>query len=315
MTIRISLSGKKGVNFNKGYEAFFEDFAPNGSPEFLGPDASETTQIAHIATPEPGKEAQARAVLLNGEDFFYTFANHTVSGEIDSISLVRLGKAYDKDTGDLVLEDGVIKDATPYITFSNLDIENEAGVAGPVHAIVAGMMGGGPSGTMADPSAITDAVWGEAHNVRGSSGGDKYLGTKFDDVVRGLKGNDVLKGRGGDDKIAGGLGADKMVGGAGADTFIFGSVREARRDVIRDFDVADGDQIKLTGIDADTGVNGSQDFAFIGGERFSGDAGELRFRSGDDKTGVSGDTDGDGSAALGIVLFGEVARGEDSFLL
>jgi Ca2+-binding RTX toxin-like protein len=106
-----------------------------------------------------------------------------------------------------------------------------------------------------------------------------------------------------------------MVGGAGADTFIFGPVREARRDLIRDFDVADGDQIKLTRIDADTGSNGNQAFAFIGEERFSGDAGELRFRSGGEKTVVSGDTDGDGSADLRIVLFGDVALGEDSFLL
>lgn len=315
MTIRIKLSGKKGVDFNKDYNAFFKDFAPNGSPEFLGPNGSETTQIAHIATPEPGKEAQARAVLLDGEDFFYTFSNHTVSGEIDSISLVRLGKAYDKATGDLVLDDGVITAATPLITFSNLDIDNAPGVAGPVHEIVAGMMGGGPSGTMADPSAITRIIRGEAHNVTGSAGDDRYLGTKFGDVVRGGAGDDVLSGRGGDDTLVGGKGADKLTGGAGADTFVFATVNHARGDLIRDFDAAEGDIIKLTGIDADTGRGGNQAFTFIDGARFSGDAGELRVKQGANKAFVTGDVDGDGAADFRIALNGHVDLDADSFLL
>ena len=38
----------------------------------------------HLATPEPSQEAKARAVLLEGSDFLYTFSNHTVSGELDT---------------------------------------------------------------------------------------------------------------------------------------------------------------------------------------------------------------------------------------
>jgi len=315
LTITLSARGKKGVDFNQGLKDFFKDFAPNGSPQFLGPNEDETTQIAHIATPEAGKESQARAVLLDGEDFLYTFANHTVSGEIDTISLVRLGKAYDKATGQLVLEDGVIRDATPYITIDDVDISNPAGVAGPVHEIVAGMMGGGPSGSLADGRPILAVIRGEAHKLIGSARGDVYSGTRFDDDIRGRDGDDVLKGRGGDDKINGGAGADTMTGGAGADTFIFTSARHTRGDLIRDFDVAEGDLIDLRRIDADRGESGNQKFSFIGTETFSGDAGELRFTASESRTVVRADTDGDGAANFRIVLSGNVALTEDSFLL
>ena len=40
-------------------------------------------------------------------------AADTVSGELDTIRLVTLGKAYDADTGELVLKNGVVKTATP----------------------------------------------------------------------------------------------------------------------------------------------------------------------------------------------------------
>ena len=317
MTLKITLSakGNKGVDFNKAYAAFFEDFAPSGSPEFLGRTASETTQIVHLATPEPGQEAKARAVLLEGSDFLYTFSNHTVSGELDTIRLVTLGKAYDADTGELVLKNGVVKTATPHITISNLDLDNPAGVAGPVHEIVAGMMGGGPSGSLADPAPITEVLWGEAHNVTGSSGDDTYAGTKFGDVVRGLRGDDVLNGRGGNDRITGGLGADKLTGGGKADTFIFTSARETKGDLIRDFDPSENDRIKLSSIDADSGKRGNQSFDFIGTDGFSGDAGELRYKVGAAKTTVLGDIDGDGSADFRIALSGQVTLADDSFLL
>lgn len=317
MTIRITLHGtaRNGVDFNKDYETFFEDFVPNGSPEFLGPDDDETTQIAHIATPEEGREAQARAVLLDGRDFLYTFSNHTVSGEIDTISLVTLGRAYDSDTGDLVLDGGIITAARPLITFADLDLSNPAGETGPVHDIVAGMMGGGPSGSLADPGAITDAIFGEAHRVTGSSGADRYAGTKFGDVIRGMEGRDVLSGRGGDDTIAGGRDQDAMAGGGGADTFVFSSLAEVRGDTIRDFDASDGDRIMLRAIDADTGARGNQTFSFVGEDRFSGEAGELRYTANADRTVLMGDVDGDGSADFRLLLAQDAVLTEAGILL
>lgn len=317
MTLRITLTGRngKGIDFNNGYERFFTDFTPSGSPLFLGTTPDDATQVVHLATPGTGGAAQARAVLLEGSDFFYTFANHTVSGALDTIRLVRLGDAYDADTGDLVLEDGIVQDATPFITISGLGLDNPAGETGPVHDIVAGLMGGDPSGSAADPAPITAVLWGEAHNVRGSSGRDTYAGTRFADTVRGAGGRDVLSGRGGDDTLIGGTGADKLTGGAGADTFVYIRAGETAGDLIRDFETAVGDGIDLSAIDANDDRIGNQRFDFIGDERFSGTAGELRFQSGAARTVVIADTDGDGRADVRLVVAGDLSLGADDFLL
>lgn len=315
MTVKITLAGKDGVNFNKEYKAFFDGFAPSGSPLFLGPTGGDTTQIVHLDTPETGKESEARAVLLGGDDFLYTMSNHTVSGEINKVSLVRLGDAYDESTGDLVLNGGVVTTATRFITFSGLDIENDAGVAGPVHNIVGGLMGGGPSGTVADPTALTRALFGEAQSLYGSAGDDKYSGTRYADTIRGQRGDDALSGRAGADKLIGGLGADRLTGGSGADRFIFQSAAETRGDRIRDFDSAENDLIHLSKIDANEIARGNNRFTFIGDERFGGEAGELRYKAGASTTTVYGDTDGDGRADFKIVLSGAHSLDSGDFVL
>jgi Ca2+-binding RTX toxin-like protein len=281
MTINITLTAnsrtKAGVNFTADYAAFFAGFTPSGFPIFNGPNPSRVTQIVHLDTPTRGQEAQTRAVLLDGDDFLYTFSNHTVSGELDKVTLATLGSAYDARTGNLVLTDGVVKTATPQITLSGLDMSNAPGTRGEVHEIVAGLMGGGPSGTSADPAPLTAKIWGEAHNVSGSTGADRYAGSRFADTVRGNAGDDTLGGGAGNDTIqgdnghdrltgdagndrllggagndsldggtgldtlTGGAGADTLVGGAAADRFVFTAASEspaAARDLIRGFDGA-----------------------------------------------------------------------------
>lgn len=227
MTIKITLTADPdtgaGVDFNGGYDAFFRNFAPYGFPLFLGPTETRTTQVVHLDTPEKGKEAESRAVLLGGDDFEYTFANHSVSGTIETVQLVELGDAYNSRTGDLVLDDGIVKDATKFITISGLDISNRAGVKGDVHEIIAGLMGGGPDGTKADAAPLTEAIWSEAHTVAGSAGGDRYVGTRYADTIRGEGGADRLYGADGDDTLNGGSGADRLYGGAGNDTLWGGS--------------------------------------------------------------------------------------------
>lgn len=318
MTLRITLTAnaatKAGVNFNADYAAFFDDLAPYGFPLFNGPSANDTTQIVHLDTPVRGREAQTRAVLLDGDDFQYIFSSHSVSGEIDIVRLVRLGPAYGAATGNLVLRDGVVKTVTPHITIAGFDLQNAAGVKGEVHDVVAGLMGGGPSGTDADPSALTAEIWSQGHDLTGSTGADRYVGSRFADVVRGLAGADVLSGGGGRDTLTGGAGADRLAGGASADTFVFNAVSETVGDVIADFSRSQGDRIRLSTIDAEAG-SGNQAFTFIGRSGFSSEAGELRHQVGASTTAVSGDLDGDGVSDFRIALTGQVALGADSFFL
>ena len=346
MTLTITLTAnpttKAGVNFNAGYAAFFSTFAPYGFPLFEGPTTTRTTQIVHLDTPVAGQEANTRAVLLGGDNFQYTFANHSVSGALDSVSLVRLGPAYNQSTGNLNLVDGTVQTATPYIKIDGLGLENAVGVKGEVHAVVAGLMGGGPSGVLADPAPLTAHVRGEAHNLVGSTGGDTYSGTIYGDAIRGYGGNDTLNGGSGNDLINGGAGndalvggagndviiggagndvirgaagADRMTGGAGADTFVFATLAEPSTDVIADFRRAQGDKIQINGIDADTTVAGNQAFAFIGKAAFTGDAGELRYVVSGGKTVVYGDDDGNRVADFHIDLTGSLTLVATDFIL
>lgn len=100
-----------------------------------------------------------------------------------------------------------------------------------------------------------------------------------DDVLLGADGNDTLFGGQGDDALIGGRGVDSLSGGEGADVFIFLSKTSSPNDAfghfdtIHDFTRSEGDLIDLSHLR----VKGDNDLTFIGGQRFSGDAGEVRF--------------------------------------
>jgi Ca2+-binding RTX toxin-like protein len=337
MTLNITLSAhpttRAGVNFNADFPEFFADFTPYGFPLFNGPTASRVTQVVHLDTPVTGQERNTKAVLLDGDDFLYTFSNHSVSGEIDTIRLVTLGPAYNTATGNLNLVNGTVQTATPHITIAGLDLENAPGVKGEVHEVVAGLMGGGPSGTKADPAPISAHLWAEGHNVIGSTGNDTYTGTRFADTVNGGAGNDtltggsgndrlvgsggkdVLGGGGGNDVIFGGAAADRMTGNTGKDTFDFTAITDSAGDVITDFRRADADLIRLASIDANTSAAGNQAFKFIAKAAFTGAAGEVRFVHANGNTVISADDDGNRVADFTINLTGAINLTASDFIL
>ncbi|HEV7245783.1 MAG TPA: calcium-binding protein [Shinella sp.] len=150
-------------------------------------------------------------------------------------------------------------------------------------------------------------------NAAGTNAGDILFGSGVANLLKGLGGDDQIAGRGGNDVLTGGRGMDLLQGDSGADRFDFNGVFEsavgARRDVILDF--SDGDKIDLRDIDADAGRGGNQAFSFIGGNGFSGDAGELRFEGGV----VSGDVNGDGQADFEIEVQGLGSLFRSDFLL
>ncbi|WP_192558960.1 M10 family metallopeptidase C-terminal domain-containing protein [Pseudomonas allokribbensis] len=115
--------------------------------------------------------------------------------------------------------------------------------------------------------------------------------------------NNVLNGNSGNNLLNGGAGADTLTGGAGADTFVFGGVNEmgtgSNRDVITDFNSAQGDKIDLTKFDANLLTAGFNGFTFIGASDFTG-AGQLRFV---DHV-LSGNVSGNAGADFEIQLVG-----------
>lgn len=345
MTLSIQLTANAstgtGVNFNADLVSHFAGFEPFQTPIFL-PETGATTQILHLDTPTTGSEADTRVVLLEGDDFAYAFSNHTVSGTIETIRIGTLDEAWNPATQDLALQNGLVTDMGDMITVTGLNIVNPVGVAGEVHEIVAGMMGGGLNGSAADPTPIYDLIWAEGHDVTGSSAKDRYQGTNFADSVHGAGGKDVLNGKGGADTVLGGGGADLLFGGAGgdtlvggngadriiggagkdtqtggkgADTFVFSKLGHVKNDRISDFNSGQGDQIELKGIDAREDVSGNQAFTLIGNDRFSGQSGELRVWNNGESTFVGGDTDGDGDRDFRIELSGMHDLTVDDFIL
>lgn len=81
--------------------------------------------------------------------------------------------------------------------------------------------------------------------IQGTRRADTLTGGDGDDTLCGWSGNDLLAGGAGDDLLFGGRGKDTLTGGDGADLFVTG--RGGGRDLVTDFDFAEGDRIGLAG--------------------------------------------------------------------
>ncbi len=174
-----------------------------------------------------------------------------------------------------------------------------------------------------------DLMSGETGNdlLLGGAGSDVALGGAGDDTLNGEAGNDflfgeagsdVLSGEAGNDVLFGGAGGDALIGGAGADTFRFqgaGDSGTAGRDLILDFNAADGDRIDLSAIDADSGTTGDQGFTFV--TTFSNVAGQMTrtFDSAAGTTRFEGDTNGDGVVDFSFDVVGDFSTSNTGFIL
>jgi serralysin len=152
--------------------------------------------------------------------------------------------------------------------------------------------------------------------LTGGTGNDVILGGEGDDYLLGYSGNDRLEGGSGDDYLYGGRNTDRLIGGTGNDRFDFNTVQEIGknltfRDIIVDF-VKGEDRIDLWTIDAKDTTAGSNKFIFVApeGSSFTGVEGQLIWDqqdnagSANDRTLVSGDTNGDSVAEFTIELKG-----------
>ncbi|WLH34726.1 M10 family metallopeptidase C-terminal domain-containing protein [Pseudomonas sp. FP2196] len=128
-------------------------------------------------------------------------------------------------------------------------------------------------------------------------------GNTLDNLLIGNAGANVLNGGAGADTLIGGLGSDTLTGGSGADLFVFNAWNESAtgsaRDVITDFNSAQGDKINLTNFDANLLSAGFNSFTFIGASDFTG-AGQVRFV---DHV-LSGNVSGNAGADFEIQLVG-----------
>ena len=89
-----------------------------------------------------------------------------------------------------------------------------------------------------------DASASSGRNIlNGNLGADTVTGGSGGDILRGGQGDDLIRGGAGDDLIFGDLGANTLSGGAGADTFRNGA--GVARDLVTDFNLAEGDRVQI----------------------------------------------------------------------
>ncbi|MEI9406343.1 DUF5801 repeats-in-toxin domain-containing protein, partial [Mesorhizobium argentiipisi] len=103
------------------------------------------------------------------------------------------------------------------------------------------------AGTIGGGDATGDTLTG-IEGLIGGSGNDYLFGNAGDNYLAGGVGNDTLNGGGGNDTLIGGLGQDTLTGGTGADTFKLDHLELNIKDLITDYNGAEGDKIDLTSL-------------------------------------------------------------------
>ena len=209
ISVTLHKQGNQGVDYDDVLDEYTNDFVSAGFPYM------ETDDQIIVLGELNG--ANTQIYVLNGDNFQYDFATHTVSGSLDSVVIGTLGDSYNNDgTFDLDSQDH-IRNYNKIVTYSNLDVSNPAGVRGEFHEIVAELLYlGGSDDRGAD--TFEDAIEDGGQDVSGTSKNDVYTGTRFDDDVSGAGGHDLLSGENGNDSITGAAGNDSLYGGTGFDT-------------------------------------------------------------------------------------------------
>jgi VCBS repeat-containing protein len=117
-----------------------------------------------------------------------------------------------------------------------------------------------------DVDGVLNGTSGNDILVGATNGSTHFVGNSDTDIMIGGNRADTMNGNNGNDTLAGGGGNDDLTGGAGNDVFDYNATSDSGTtpgtwDMIKDFE-AGSDLIDLSGIDADTGSNGNQEFAF-----------------------------------------------------
>lgn len=133
-------------------------------------------------------------------------------------------------------------------------------------------LNGGYSDDLIYGDETVSAAAGSNDTIDGYYGDDTIYGGGGNDLINAGSNEDVVYGGHGNDTITGGGDKDILYGNEGADVFrypdkldSFPGYRNLHVDVIKDFNVAQGDKIDLRTIDANSSVAGDQAFIFAGG--------------------------------------------------
>ncbi len=149
-------------------------------------------------------------------------------------------------------------------------------------------------------------------NATGNALNNTIGGNGSANILSGLDGADILAGYGGNDTLIGGNGSDQLTGGTGADSFYYSLDSDSgftatTRDLVKDFNVSEGDKIDLSAF--------AGTFSFIGTGAFTGTAHEVNYSTSGGYTMLNIDSDGNGTADSQIQLVGNIAFSGSDFVL
>ncbi len=321
----LSLAADGGFLYTPAADYFGSDSFTYGAS--AGGAQSAPATVTLTVTPvndAPVVTGESATASTSGSVSFATadlLANDTdVDGDSLSIIAVAMGAS---PHGTVQLAGGVIT-YTPTVGYTGADSftytvsDGTTTAAGTVSVTISTMAGSYFNGTAGnDTLDYSGRINPQLVNSQG--GDDTITGGAGADALNGAAGNDLLKGGGGADNLTGGAGSDTVTGGTGADTFVFGALSEfapaGQEDLITDFSRADGDRIRLSGVDANANVTGDQAFGWLGTGAFTGVAGQLHYAASGADLIVSGDVNGDGLPDFQFKVLGVSALQAGDFYL
>lgn len=297
-----------GVSF-----ADFEQMILANSAVLSGTGGGDVFDVSKLGVTSSGAALIYTGSLGNDLIVGARFVSNLLSGDEGEDTLVGGDGSSELQggAGDDLLQSGagndIIFGGAGMDTVSYANINLGAGVH--VSLDISGVQNTGPGGR--DWIAEVEILIGssKADVLSGASvSGDRLEGAGGADMLIGLAGADTLIGGSGSDTLIGGETGDRLSGGKGADTFAYWAREDSPpfsgRDVIDDFNRAQGDRIDLSLIDANPfGMAGDQAFTWIGGASFFGVA-QLRQSVVAGGTIVEGEMNGDGIADFAIFVRG-----------
>ncbi|MGO1079394.1 calcium-binding protein [Inquilinus sp. CA228] len=324
-TITVLSNGYFTVGWTRAGVFYYQAYDPSGAAAGGNYGAGGGANEVEIAALADGRVANVRESIITDGD------GNSVRSSVHALTRSTVGTAED----DILTGDG-LRDAMN--GGGGSDILDGAGADDELIGSAGDdtLRGGAGADTLEGGAGIDTASYYSgatgvtvdllAGGTGGDAAGDVLTGIENltgsnlgGDILSGNAGANVLQGWGGDDALVGGGGKDTLTGGVGADDYRFialsDSVVGANADVITDFSHAQGDDVDLTGIDANTGAAGNQAFSFIGANLYSGAAGQLRFSIVNGVTTIAGDVNGDMVSDFHITLTGSIALVAADFVL
>ncbi|NWG26851.1 MAG: cadherin-like domain-containing protein, partial [Pseudorhodoplanes sp.] len=250
MTLTITANNANGDGIGIDVTAYLADYDAtfvrrgygyfsNNSSDFSGNHYAVTEQDNLI--PNPGRQSVVFESGGGGNSIDYTFATHTVGGDLNAISF-GYGMSYSSGSDSF--------------SFTQLDLRisgfgfvDQFGTGNIVSALITDGMAG-------EIATLNSLLASNAINFVGSTGADVFTGYSQSDTITGGNGGDTLSGAGGNDSLDGGSGDDLAVFSGARSEYVVTLLPDGRLQIVDSVAGRDGTDI-LSGVERGQFSNGT----------------------------------------------------------